>query len=197
MFVNYIDKIAHVGSADDFDWVSTVRSYERLKQVTIEQNGDVYQYGFELKKPQNYCPSFQLERTVSYGLLANMFKYLIGSYILGQPNFYISNLDNYGLRDKIGTMLSIARKFSYFVRIEVCEDELEYVNLLHQSIFWLKLKSIGEKEQEKINLPILFVYQAEEQIPAWLAFKRRNFRANSLLSNFRFTLLLALSHYEK
>ena len=41
-FINHLQKIINLQAITDYEWVTTIRFYERLKVIKIEQNDRVY-----------------------------------------------------------------------------------------------------------------------------------------------------------
>ena len=118
-FVDHLAKLDHITSTSDFEWVSTIRYYQKLKIVKVQQHDRTHDYSFEIKKPLNYDPNFQLEHSISYGLGKSTQYYEISAYILGKPYFTFEDLNHYGFKYTYTALLNIIKKFEYFVRIMV------------------------------------------------------------------------------
>ena len=93
--------------------------YQKLKIVKVQQHDRTHDYSFEIKKPLNYDPNFQLEHSISYGLGKSTQYYEISAYILGKPYFTFEDLNLYGFKYTYTALLNIIKKFEYFVRIMV------------------------------------------------------------------------------
>lgn len=133
-FISHIDKIKNTHLITDFEWVSTIRYYEKLKIVKIEQNDRVHDYSFEIKRPLNYDPSFQLETNISYGFKESSLYYEISAYILGKPFVTFHTLSDYGFQANYSVLMNFIKKYEYFVCIVASPENFKSINYFHKKI---------------------------------------------------------------
>lgn len=67
MFSQHFDKILTIASINDYEWISSIRYYDKSKIIKVRQNDKEYDYAFTPKLPMTIDPSFQLIASVSYG----------------------------------------------------------------------------------------------------------------------------------
>jgi len=87
-----LGKLSKVTTASDYEWMSTIKCYNKFKVIKVHQLDRNYEYEFEPGKAQLVDPCFYINHSLSYGFGESK-KYQLSAYVLGQPFKIISKAE--------------------------------------------------------------------------------------------------------